>query len=245
MPDKVLIPVASLQEGFEKCVIHIRSLIASSELLYSNKIYSGAFPFAVLAIEEGAKLGVIQEHIKDKRPIQRSEWQDLTRGGSHKVKLIMPLQKERTMLKSLSPEKFRHMEKMNRALGTHTLAYEMLRGENAQDYAVFMLLDTLKQDCFYIGWKNNDWRNFASNFTVDEQEAMVWLLTRQAKSWMLIRMMSNKYPNTPTESELTKIKADPSFVEFLELNKEFATMTRSHKHSLLRLAVAKYKQMQS
>ncbi len=244
MPQKVLIPVAKLQIGFDNCVKHIRNLIASSELLYSSQLYPSAFSLAVLAIEEDAKLGVIQEHIRDKKAILHSEWQDLTRGGSHKVKLVMQLQKERTMMKGFSPEKSEAIKRFNERLGVNSRAFDAAQWDRPQDYTRFQLLDTMKQDCFYLGWRYHDWWSFYTAFTTEEQEAMVWLLLRQARSWLLLKIISNHYPNPVqnTESELIKLHSDPIVAEFIELNKVFGTTTFLEKARLATQTMAKYRQ---
>jgi hypothetical protein len=71
------------------------------------------------------------------------------------------------------------------------------------------------------------------------------LLLKQAKSWLLIKIIANKYPDPVRSVDYVKLKEDSIVAELIALNKEFGTPIFIGKNLLLAQAMTKYRKAQS
>ena len=108
--DEILIPPEKLKDGFEKQSEQIELLLESSEILLKNEKYSHSLSFSILAHEEVAKLRTIRQHLLQNKGITRKEWIDLTKGGSHKEKLIKHSKDKKKHLEETGHNRFEASE---------------------------------------------------------------------------------------------------------------------------------------
>lgn len=241
MAKSELIAVTGLQEGFDKCVLHIRGLFGAVEILSRAKKYSWALPLSILAIEEVTKLTVINEHISDNKPITQEEWFNLTRGGSHKLKLKYRSERDKALVMGFSREYYEEIERVYESVGLKKYpSFEQLQQPNTDESYFMELLDKFKQDCFYLGWKNG-WWTFEEGLTNEEQEAVLWLVTLVAKNWMLITIMSNRYPSSIQKDRMKELfKNDPLLKEWRKLQQNFWSNDHYRRLEIGRAIFEKY-----
>jgi len=181
----ILIPADQLEDGFKKQIEHINYLLESSEILFDNKKYSLSLALSVLAHEEVTKLRTIRGHLRKNQGITKKEWSDLTRGGSHKEKLIKPSKDKEKRLQEIGEEGFEVARRLKQMIGDplSSTKYSQMKREK-DDYLIMGKLDILKQDSFYLNWKDSKWFSINLKLTKKQLQAMA-LVNLEITKWFL------------------------------------------------------------
>ncbi len=232
--DKILIPLETLADGFEKCKRHIEELLKSSESLYNEKHYANSLAIAILAIEENAKLKVILNCILEKRGISKKEWYEITGRGSHEKKLIKNVEDRQKELRDLTYETY--LDEVERSL---ELGFDISSSKSFEQLKYQALFDVneqvkkfnlLKQDCFYLNWNGNDWFSFITNAPKNIQEAFAFVNLHVAKSeWINIVLKQKYLGKSWSESGIIeKFKSEP-LLEIIRKQSTFAFQNLTKK----------------
>lgn len=225
MGEPDLIPPEKLSEGFEISKQHIKSLLKNSELLYDKKRYLAAIPLAVLAYEETAKLRVIVKHILSNKGITKKEWIELSRSkkkkSSHKRKLSKLYEDAREEITKDGMSKYYRSSAFlidTGALPPHK-TYSQAIQENPLVVKTLEQFDRVKQDCFYLDWKNDDWFTF-NKVSKNQQKALCYIIIFLAKIMTNTVIIEKKFQKIPVDKNHPthiKYKKDPHFKENIKL----------------------------
>lgn len=221
-----LIPKEKLQEGFDKCNKQIESLLKSSEMLYDENQFHLSLALSMLAIEESTKLGVIERHIQDNTDIDNSEWNEITRYGSHVKKLIKPLEDAKKHSKDWTFEKYLKLLDFATIQGydvSHAKPYsEVRRSMSKQEIYEISQLNEVKKDCFYLNWqsKKGNWFSILTNATDNIKKAFAYVNLNIAKRSYYHAFSFHFYPKSVIMNKevAEKMKNDPIEQKMLELD---------------------------
>jgi len=223
----ILISVKYLEDGFNKQNEHIKSLLESSEILFDKKKYSLSLALSVLAHEEVTKLRTIRKHLRDNQGITKKEWIDLTRGGSHKEKLIQPSKDKEKSLHEMGKERFEAARQLKKMIGDpfSSTNYSQMKRDK-EDYLIMGKLDTLKQDSFYLNWKNSAWFSINLKLSKKQLQSMAFVNLEITKWFLNQTIWLSKHPeielNENSES-FKKYRDDPLRKKDQEFKKKFLT----------------------
>ncbi len=201
--DDILIPKDKLQEGFELEKNQIKTLLKSSRILYSKKKYSVALSLSILAYEEIAKLQVLENHIKKHTDgISKKEWNALVRSsknkGVHETKLGKIYRDGVNHIKEIGMDSYYASSRFLANTGAlpPNVPYSQVIQENDSSLDNLEKLNAVKQDCFYLNWKNNDWFIF-NQLNENEQESMCYIVTFISQLMFNTFLTSMKFPAVP------------------------------------------------
>lgn len=205
--DNILIPKDKLLEGFELEKNQIRTLLKSSRILYAKKKYSVALSLSILAYEEIAKLGVLENHIKKNTDgISKKEWNDLVRGPKnksvHENKLGKIYRDGVNHIKKIGMDSYYASSQFLVSTGAlpPSLPYSQVIQENDASLNRLEKLNAVKQDCFYLNWKNNDWFIF-NQLNENEQESVCYIVTFITQLMFNTFLTSMKFPAVPVDPQ--------------------------------------------
>lgn len=211
----ILISKVKLEEGFELSKNHIKSLLKSSNLLYAKKKYAVALPLVILAYEEITKLTVLIKHIKkNSEGITRKEWNDLIKGSKgknvHRKKLVKLYEDARKELKESGMDSFYVSSKFLANAGAlpPRILYSEAIEKNEDLNEIMEKFDSIKQDCFYLNWKNNNWFLF-NQLKKDEQQTVCYIMTSIDRIMFNSILTGLKFPSVPLD------KKNPIYQEYM------------------------------
>jgi len=212
------IPTSKLKVGLEKCKKQIQMLLDTSDALIKIEKYPSSISFIILALEEFEKLRAINQHIENNTPISKHEWNNLTK---HLYKLTTPYKEATKTTKKFSPEKLNDMLSFRKKLGFEE-GFDNHYFDERQNQLVIKLLkkyNLIKQDCFYLNFKNNDWFSIFENNTKKEQRAIAYALRFQVKIMFYHTLFALHYTSINLTNEAKALK-DNYARRIKKLNKE-------------------------
>lgn len=200
--NEVLIPLDRLQEGHDKCAKHMELLIDSSDILFSSRKYAISIALSILALEESAKLELIQIHLINKVGITKKEWESITGYGSHSRKLKNPVRTQVEKHKIAGKEISDSIVAVNEYLyGFPTPSYEDYQSITENFYEYYSKLNFVKQDCLYMKWDKSQWKTF-NVFLENQQKALALYRIVNTKLVYYEIMLKNRYLRITRNPEL-------------------------------------------
>lgn len=180
--DKILIPPEKISEGYYKEIDQIESLLHASNSLYDSKDYALSLAISLLAHEEISKLDVIQEHLKQKTGIMKSEWDDLTKKrGMHERKSTRHYTKARENIGQKTQKDIDLYNTFFKNLGHETIpTYDEWMKSNAKAITAYESLVKIKENCFYLSWEKEKWINLSTIASKEEIEALAFVQLLQS-----------------------------------------------------------------
>lgn len=201
--NEIIIPLDRLQEGHSKCAKHIELLIDSCDVLLSSRKYPTTIALSILALEESAKLELIQNHLIHNVGISKKEWDSVTSYGSHSKKLKNPVREEVEAFKRVGKEIVDHVGEWNEYLfGFPTPSYEDYQSITEKHYEYFGKLNFVKQDCLYMKWDNSKWKTF-SIFSENQQKALAFYRVVHTKLVYYESMINNRFFQITKDIDVT------------------------------------------
>jgi len=195
--DRTLIPKEKLAEGFVRCSLHIQSLIESSQILFDKENYSASTAMSILAFEETTKLHLINNYIKQGKGISENDWNKITiLPGVHSHKLTGAITDYKKTLSEMGSEKFYSHEVISSVEFNdptpHRDYYQLIASLSGIE-EILSKLNKVKQDCFYLNWKNCEWLTY-NNFSDIQRKAFAFVNLNLAKFIYFIEL-ENRYGN--------------------------------------------------
>ena len=224
---KILIPAKNLEEGFQKGIKHIESLLEASQILFDSKKYPSSLSLSILALEEVTKLRMIRNSFLEKKGITNQEWFNLKKGGSHKDKLTRPSEERKKHLHEMGEERFEGARTLKKMIGDPlaVLSYSQMK-KGSEGYSIMGKLDKVKQDCFYLDWKNSKWSSASIKLSKNQMEAMAHISLEITKWFLNQTILYSRHPeielNENSES-FQKYLNDPLLKKDQEYKKKFTT----------------------
>jgi len=212
------IPISKLKEGLEKCKKQIQMLLDTCDALIKTEKYPSSIAFIILALEEFQKLRAISQHIKNNTPISKNEWDNLTK---HLYKLTTPYKEAVKTTKKLSSEKLKDLLNFRKKLGFEA-GFDKHYFDERQNQLMIKLLkkyNLIKQDCFYLNFKNNDWFSIFESNTKKEQKAIAYALRFQVKIIFYHTVFALHFTSINKTNEAKALK-DNYAKKIKKLNKE-------------------------
>ena len=222
---KILIPIRSLKEGFQKEVKHINSLLEGSEILYKSRKYSESLPLSILAHEEITKLKTIRDHYLQNKGITTKEWFDLKKGGSHREKLTRPSSERKKRLHEMGEGRFEVARKLKQMIGDPLAftSYSQMK-ESAKGGTIMGKLDKVKQDCFYLDWENSRWFSASIKLSKRQLQAMAHVSLEITKWFLNQTILYSRHPEIELDENSDSYKkylSDPFLKKDQEFKKNF------------------------
>lgn len=212
------IPISKLKGGLEKCKKQIQMLLDTSDALIKTEKYPSSISFIILAMEEFQKMRAIYQHIKNNTPISKHEWNNLTK---HLYKLTTPYEEAIKTTKKLSSEKLKDLLNFRKKLGFEE-GFDQHYFDEQQNQLMIQLLkkyNLVKQDCFYLNFKNNDWFSIFENYTKKQQKAIAYALRYQVKIMFYHTVFASHFTSINKTNEAKALK-DNYATRIKKLNKE-------------------------
>ena len=224
-PNKTFIPEKFLKEGFKKQVQHIENLIESSQLLYDSKKNSSSLSFAILALEEIAKLRLIREHVMENQGISKNGWYEMKKGGSHKMKLTKPSEQRKKLLEEMGEEKYKIIEEFKKNTGNPLVGLSYSEMKKATErYKMMAKFDKIKQGCFYLDWDGKKWTSVKISLSKRELEAITYFALSIVKWYLNQSILLSNHKKISTDPESASYKNyinDPLHKKDLEFRRSF------------------------
>jgi len=184
MSEPIIIKVNDLKKEGKTIIKHIEELIKTRNTLYKNNNFPICIATSVLIIEEIAKLHLIVQHMKTKKPIGKTEWESMYR---HKQKLTKPIKgliKKMKKLPLKELEKILNKEKPNSGSQLVELI-TFTQGMEPDILKTSKLFDKLKQDCFYVSQRRGRLFSISNNLTLNEQEKIAFWIQEHSQALFL------------------------------------------------------------
>jgi len=226
---KILIPSEKLKDGLKKEANHIESLLEASQILYYKKKYSLSLPLSVLALEEVTKLRMIRDNYLQNNGITTKEWFDMKKGGSHKVKLTKPSSERKKRLYEMGEPTFEAARKLKTMINDPLkhITYSKMK-EFTKDGSPMEKLDKIKQDCFYLDWKNSKWSSARIKLSKNQLQAMAHVSLEITKWFLNQAILYSRHPEIELDENSESFKKylnDP----LLKKDKDFKKKFQSNK----------------
>ena len=160
------IELDKLREGMGLCINMAENLLKDSEILLKKKRYSSSASLAILAFEEISKADAMGLCMQSGKGMSQKIWNELSGGGSHKLKLSVLTLRQKAFLKNKpTPECVSYMDEISEVLGfPKPLEHEMAQIQTHICEKILPRLNIVKQECFYLNFdkEKNQWINFDS-----------------------------------------------------------------------------------
>ncbi len=194
---------------------HIEELIKTRNILYKNKNFPMCIGTSVLIIEEIAKLYLIVQHMKTKKPIGKTEWESMYR---HKQKLTKPFKELSKKMKKLPLKELEKiLNKARPSFGSQLVELvTFVQGMESDILKSSKLFDELKQDCFYVSQRRGRLFSISNKLTSNEQEKLAFWTQEHSQVLFLGVMLYFNEKN--------------GFKNFLKHQKKLVNKTFANKH---------------
>jgi len=195
--DKILIPKEKLRQGFKKCREHILSLLSDSKSLYDSDRYLSSIGLSILANEEVGKLNLIRAHIVQNSDIVESEWNEMSKFGSHSFKLTSFYQHSLEDVMKLGKDQYDKTVEEERKRGNKIKFRKFSEVVKHQQILKNRLkkFNEIKKACFYVDWKNSDWFSASSFYSKHELNLIANFLLDFTGYQFFSEILSYKYPS--------------------------------------------------
>lgn len=197
-----------LREGMDLCTDMAENLLKDSEILLKKKRYSSSVSLAILAFEEISKASVMELYMRDGKGMPQKIWNELSGGGSHKLKLSALMLQQKAFLKNKpTPEVVSHMDEMNEILGfPKSLEHKMAQTQTHILEKILPRLNIVKQECFYLDFdkEKNLWVNFDGRFKDDYKKAIAVFLIAMTKKAIALQKFFSYIPSKPFDQYTVK-----------------------------------------
>lgn len=238
------IPHEKLEDGFQKCILHLDQLLESSVKLHELKNYSVSIALSILAFEELTKLRLIETRLRSNQNIKKEEWTRMTKGGSHTLKQVKILDDAMQEIVKMGKEHHKKVQELDKKLG-HPIPPSI--PELLQEYKKWKYqmknLNKIKQDCLYLDWKNSGWSTFAQNHSLKEQESLSEILFVRNYLLLFDFILEYKFPTVSFNENSPKFKDyrdDPIRKKQLEIHKKAQSNDFKKKTSIAKSIIENY-----
>ena len=199
----VLIPKEKLHEGFERGKEQVSLLLQDARHLYDGEKFVSAIALTILANEEVGKLNVIRTHIVEKRDILDSEWEELSKMGSHGNKLLRFYELGYNTLEEIGEEKYNKLIEDEKRKGSNVKfkKYSELISHKSKMHEMLKRLNNIKKGCFYLDWKNNSWVTMLTIYDEHETALLANFLLDFTGYEFFTELLDYKYQNGNVEDK--------------------------------------------
>ena len=201
------IPLSKLENGFRTGIAHIQRMIDSSIILHKSEHHSMSIAISILAHEELTKLRVMVVHIRDQKPLVWKEWKELSRGGSHNIKLEKLYKDALNDVIQMGQAHHEKVQELNQKIGGNNIPDFSIQADMKHEISLFKNLNDIKKECIYLDWKDGDWFTFVINTTPHEQATLAEVLHVQNLLTFLTVQLEYKYPTVSLDEQSFKFKA--------------------------------------
>lgn len=203
----------------QDCIENSESKLDSAQILSDKGKFGDAISWIIIAYEEAGKADFLTNKFTNKEPILDTDWNSLTKGGSHTKKLIMYYENRKKTFESMSDPDFLTLQNHYKKILPVTHSRYQIMEELEKTIYFFKKLNVLKKKITYV---DNQPQN--KQFTENELTAIFLLLnfeTRKSISLTKFGLKSISFIPTGNDSEdLKRIDKFDSFKKMLELKKE-------------------------
>lgn len=201
------IEISQLKEGFEIGVNHIQKMLDASKILFDAERYTMSISLAILSLEEITKISEISEHIRAKKAISNTKWSKLTQSGSHNTKLTKLFVDSQNKVIEMGEKHHKKVQELSKKLGEiEHFDYQTLSGEKIQMH-LLKNLNIIKKECFYLDYKENNWKTFATTFKPKGQAILAEVLYYQNLGILLSIMLQHTTPVASLDEQSPKFKS--------------------------------------
>ena len=214
----------------QNCISNSESKLDSAQILGNSGKFEDAITWAIIAYEEAGKADFLINKIVNNETIEDSEWDSLTKGGSHTKKLIMYYENRKKTFEIMSESDFQTLQDhyQNTFPVTHTQEQVLVELEKTIDF--FKKLNNLKKAITYVDRTEN------GRFSENELNAIFSLLDFETrKSMSLTKFGLDTYSYTPTGNNAEDLKQLDKFESFqgmVDLQKESQVHSTTQKFAL-------------
>ncbi len=191
----ILIPKERLSEGFESCHKQISTMLSDSKKLFESRKFISSIGLSILAHEEIGKLNIIRNHIFSKTDISKSDWDNISKPGSHAYKLTIFYGYAFEDLKKMGEERYNTIvEAEKQRTGITSSKYSELLKSESMIRERLKKLNDIKKSCLYVDWKNNDWFSISKIYSEHELDLLANYLLEFATYELISELIVLKFP---------------------------------------------------
>ena len=196
-----LIPAEKLDDGFERAKFLVESFIESSNLAFDKHHYQISIGLSILAYEEIFKMQMFFMALQKNEGIKKEDWDSITKGNRQEGKSAHIVKYERSYL---DRKKFIEERGFYEHLATERILkkfdknwqYQTFNEKTKRDPQALKRLrafSKIKNACFYLDWKDNDWQIFTKVSKL-ERKALAELLLWMAEFQYCVTVLDKKNP---------------------------------------------------
>ena len=226
------IPLSKLEEGIEKGNRHIRDMIDSSRILLESSHYTMSIATSVLILEELTKFRDMVIRLRDKKPFTKSEWDELSRGGSHIIKLVKLFEDVQNEVIQMGERHHRNVQELGRKLGEDVPPDFQTLSDKIPLISKLGNLNIIKKECIYLDWKGGIWQTFETKFSPDNQAILADFLQNLNLLTFLSVLLEHRHPTVLMNEQSSEFKAyqnDPDRIKISEIAKKSKTKEGQEK----------------
>lgn len=228
-----LIPYEQIEDGFQREKHQVESLIASSILVFDQKHYSVSIGLSILAYEEVYKMQKFLFVLENKTGIKKEDWDAITKGtkeprkNSHEVKYERSyLDRKKVLLDKGISEHLVTEDLMKKLYNNYQ--YRSFKEKTESNPIVLERLKSLnliKNACFYLDWRFNDWDIFTKVAKEERKALAEFLLWLVQLSYYHAMLDKNHHAITNDENseDFLAYTNDPLFKKSMELENKLKT----------------------
>lgn len=214
----------------QECIANSESKLDSAQILAKSRKFEDAITWVIIAYEEAGKADFLINKIVNKETISDSDWDSLTKGGSHTKKLIMYYENRKKTFEVMSDSDFQTLQSHYQQTFPVTHSREQILEELQKTIDFFKKLNNLKKTITYVDKTENE------RLSENELSAIFSLLDFETrKSTSLTKFGFDTYSFVPSgndSEDLKELDKFDSFKGMVELQKESQIPRNAQKFAL-------------
>jgi len=214
----------------QNCISNSESKLDSAQILGKSEKFEDAITWIIIAYEEAGKADFLINKLVNKETISDSDWDSLTRGGSHTQKLIMYYENRKKTFEMMSDSDFQTLQNHYQQTFPVNHSKVQVLEELQKTIDFFKKLNNLKKTITYVDKTENE------KLSKNELNAIFSLLDFETrKSISLTKFGLETYSYTPTgndSEDLKELDKFDSFQGMVDLQKESQIPSTAQKFTL-------------